>query len=387
MLGFATVPAIELAERLAGIAPVMACSDGAKVFYSDAGATAVELALKMAIGFHFHTGQPQRNVFVGLSGAYHGDTTGSFSVGFSETMHRAFRPMTFESAWAPAPDARAFGAPGDAGLWPNEDPGRVSLALSAGLEGLDAVLDRVGDRCAGIIAEPCVQGAAGMIVQPPGYFRELARRARERGVLLIADEVATGIGRTGAMFACDHEEVRADIVCVAKGLSGGYLPLAATVCSGEIARAFEGEIGEGKTLYHGHTFTGNPLGCAAAIATLDVMARDDVVGRAAHSGVLIREALNAALADHPHVGDVRVRGVMAGIELVGSRDPWVSFDSDRRMGARVCEAARERGIIVRPLGDVVVLNPAPAMDVSTLSTLLEWVIEAICTFDFDAAAR
>ncbi len=239
----------------------------------------------------------------------------------------------------------------------------------------------MGERCAAFVIEPLMQGAGGMVEQPDGFLSRAVELCRAHGVLVIADEVATGLARTGAMFACDHERVRADIVCIAKGLSGGYLPLAATLCTETIAQAFEGELSEQKTLYHGHTYTGNPLGCAAAIASLELIEKNNVVANAERLGEIIRSRLTESLSDHPHVGDVRNRGVMTGIELVQTRQPnWHSFDPDLRIGARVCEEATRQGLMIRPLGDCVVLNPAPAMDEPTLHRLLDILIDVIGEF-------
>ena len=385
MLGSATIPAIELAGRLVGLVN----RDGAqvvlnKVFYSDAGATATELAFKMAAGFHHHRGRAGRDTFVGVCGAYHGDTTGAMSVGYDERMHRAFAPMLFRNAWAMAPDVCRVDAP-SAGCeteWPSWDTARRERVRDLALADLDRVLDGVGERAIAVVVEPLMQGAGGMIEQPEGYLSGLAARARARGIPLIADEVAVGLCRTGTMLACEQEGVEPDIVCLAKGLSGGYLPLAATLCTDEIASAFEGELSEHRTLYHGHTFTGNPLACAAANASLDLLVDDDVGAKARELSELLRHGLRRRLGEHTDVGDVRVRGVLCGIELVVRRGPWPAFAGESRVGAAVCEAARERGLMIRPLGDVIVLNPAPAMDAETAREMLEIVVETIAGFDF-----
>ncbi len=384
LLGAANTPSIEFAARL-----VRACARSlgdepprlSKVFYSDSGATATEAAFKMAMGHHFHSGRPQRTVFVGVSGAYHGDTVGAMSVGFSESMHAPFRPMLFDCRWSPAPDvARRDSPSGSEQEWPSWDAGRRTRVRNWALARLDETLDAVGDRCAGVAVEPLMQGAAGMVEQPEGYLTGLAQRARERGLLLIADEVAVGFGRTGTLLACEQEGVKPDILCLAKGISGGYLPLAATLCTDAVAASFEGEPHERRTLYHGHTYTGNPLACAAAMASLDLNERNAVLDNVLANSERIRTTLRDALRDHPRVGDVRNRGVMTGIELVASREPWTPFDPARRVGAAVCAAALEHGALIRPLGDVVILNPAPAMDRGTLGRLLDAVVRTIVAF-------
>ncbi|MDQ4040556.1 MAG: adenosylmethionine--8-amino-7-oxononanoate transaminase, partial [Actinomycetota bacterium] len=247
MLGLTHRPAIELARRLLDVAP-----DGlARVFYSDNGSTAAEVALKMAFQWWAHAGQPQRTGFVSLRGAYHGDTVGSVSVGGIELFHSIYRPLLFDSWQA---------EPGDAAH-------------------MDALLREHGDRVAAVIVEPLVQGAAGMLVHPEGYLREVRELCDRHGVFLICDEVATGFGRTGRMFACEHEDVSPDFLCLAKGLTGGYLPLAATLTTERVYEGFLGRFEEFRTFFHGHTYTGNPLACAAALATLDVFSEERTLER------------------------------------------------------------------------------------------------------------
>lgn len=386
MLGAATVPAIELAAMLVELANRVTPSVDSprlnKVFYTDAGATATEVAFKMAAGHHFHRGDRERDTFLAVQGGYHGDTVGAMSVGFLRSMHEPFERMVFSTRHTPAPDARAEPpSPGLEREWPNWDDERRRRACAAALQSLETSLQEHGRRVAALVVEPLMQGAGGMIEHPDGFLREASRLCREHGASLIADEVATGLARTGAMLACDHERVRPDILCLAKGLTGGYLPLAATLCTDSIAESFEGEPHENRTLYHGHTYTGNPLGAAAARASLALMERRDTVANAVRLGAIIRIRLRESLADHAHVGDVRQRGVMTGIELIESRAPWRSFDSARRVGAAVCDAARQSGVMIRPLGDVVILNPAPGMDETTLHRMLDVVIDAIRRFD------
>jgi adenosylmethionine-8-amino-7-oxononanoate aminotransferase len=208
-----------------------------------------------------------------------------------------------------------------------------------------------------------------MIVQPAGFLREVRRLATQYDVLLIADEVATGFGRTGKMFACEHEGVEPDLMCVAKGITGGYLPLAATFATQQIFDAFLGEPWEGRTFFHGHTYTGNPLACAAALASLDLFERNDLVAAVANKAELLRQMLDG-LKDFPHVGDIRQRGLMAGVELVSNRETRGGFDARKRVGAAVCARLRRHGVILRPLGDVIVLMPPPAMGLDDLEIIV-----------------
>jgi adenosylmethionine-8-amino-7-oxononanoate aminotransferase len=336
MLGLTHEPAARLAQRLVELAP----PGLARVFYSDSGSTATEIALKMA--FQYWQQRPsvedrQRRSFVALHDAYHGDTLGAVSVGGIELFHSAYRPLLFEAHRV---------APGD----PAE---------------LEKVLTRHGDEIAGVIVEPLVQGAAGIRVQPPGYLRSVRELCDRHGTFLIADEVATGFGRTGTMFACEQERVAPDFLCLGKGLTGGYLPLAATLATERIYEGFLGAHEECRTFFHGHTFTGNPLACAAGLASLDAFQREDTMLRLQPKIRLLGELL-ADLAAMPEVAEVRGRGFMVGIDL-GERDPAA------RMGHRVTVEARERGAIVRPLGDTVVLMPPLAISKADLRRLVEIV--------------
>lgn len=341
-LGLANPAAAELAARLVALAP-----EGLeRVFFSESGASAVEVALKLAFGHWRHRGEPQRTLFVSMDGAYHGDTIGAVSVGHMADFHDAYRPLLF--------DTDAFAQPYcyrcPLGLaYPSCD-----LACA---DTLDAVLARHGDRVAAVIVEPLVQGAAGIITAPDGHLARVAEIARRHGTLLIVDEVATGFGRTGAMFASELDGVRPDLMAIGKGLTGGYLPMSATLASVAI---FDSYRAAGDTFFHGHSYSGNPLAAAVALASLDLFAAEDTVGKAAALGELLATELKA-LADLPHVGDIRRRGIMAGVELVADRATRAPFDPAARVGAAVCRRARDLGVVIRPLGDTIVVMPAPVM--------------------------
>ncbi len=331
MLGLSHRPGIELAKALIEIAP----PGLTRVFYSDSGSTAVEIALKMAFQWWAQRGEHQRTGFICLQNAYHGDTIGAVSVGGIDLFHSVYQPLLFES-------------------WP---------ARIAEPEHLTALLDRHGEHVAAVIVEPLVQGAAGMLMAPEGYLRQVRDLCDAHGVLLICDEVATGFGRTGRMFACEHEQVSPDLLCVGKGLTGGYLPLAATLASERIYEGFLGRFEDFRTFFHGHTYTGNPLACAAGIATLETFERESTLERLAPKIELLGVLLEQHVAPLPGVAEVRQRGFMVGIELVSSAP-------EERLGHRVTLAARERGAIIRPLGDVVVLMPALAIDEADLRRLV-----------------
>ncbi len=338
MLGLTHAPAIVLAQRLAAIAP----GELERVFYSDSGSTAVEIALKMAFQWWAQRGETRRTRFVCLQDAYHGDTVGAVSVGGIDLFHSLYQPLLFDALQARAGDA----------------------------DHLAAVLAEHGDEVAAVIVEPLVQGAAGMLLQPPGYLRRVRELCDHHDVLLICDEVATGFGRTGRMFACEHEDVAPDLMCVAKGLTGGYLPLAATLATPRVYEGFLGRFEEFRTFFHGHTFTGNPLACAAAIATLETFETERTLERLPSRIACLNQNLSERVTPLPGVAEVRQCGLMVGIELAGS-------DPAQRLGHRVMMAARERGAIVRPLGDVIVLMPAPAMAQQELARLVAITGEAI----------
>ncbi|HEY6760214.1 MAG TPA: adenosylmethionine--8-amino-7-oxononanoate transaminase, partial [Baekduia sp.] len=343
MLGLSHPGAIELASRLLEVAPR---GDGerelTRVFYSDNGSTANEIALKMAYQWWRIRGEEQRTRFVYLDMSYHGDTIGSVSVGGIDLFHTLFRPLLFDGIRA---------APGD-------------------VEGLERVLRAEGDTVAALIMEPLVQGAAGMLLHPDGYLRAVRELCDKYGILMICDEVATGFGRTGTMFACEQEGVVPDLMSVAKGLTGGYLPLAATLATERIYEGFLGRFEDFRTFFHGHTYTGNPLACAAALATLRVFEEERTLEALQPKMALLAELLEDSVAVLPAVRAIRRRGFMVGIELV-------DFPLEARMGHHVTLAARERGAIVRPLGDVIVLMPPLSIGADELRRLVAITAEAI----------
>jgi adenosylmethionine---8-amino-7-oxononanoate aminotransferase len=363
LLGLASPPSIELAERLVGLAP-----EGlSRVFYSDSGATSVEIALKMAYQYwqQCPRPEPRRTRFISLSLGYHGDTLGAVSVGGIDLFHGVYRPLLFETLHAPSP--YCYRCP------LKKRPEDCGMACAAAMEDL---LARHAEEVAAVVLEPLVQGAGGMITQPAGYLRRVAEAFRRHNVLLICDEVATGFGRTGRMFACEHEGVRPDLLCVAKGISGGYLPLAATLATERIYEAFLGDPARGRTFFHGHTYTGNALACAAGVASLEIFEKDHVLDRIAN----LSESLGGLLrkvADKPHVGEIRRRGLMTGIELVADRTTRQAYPAAERRGWKVCLAARNHGVWIRPLGDVLVLMPPYCISDESLSQLVAAVEKSI----------
>ncbi|MFI5380312.1 MAG: adenosylmethionine--8-amino-7-oxononanoate transaminase [Tepidisphaerales bacterium] len=361
MLGLAAEPAIALAGRLMRIVPV----NLKKVFFSDCGAAAAEIAFKIAVQYWHNIGQPQRTEFVAFSDAYHGDTFGAMSVGRTELFHRSYYPLLFKTHYAPSPFV--YRPPAElvkAGEFPSAE--QVNAHCLAKLE---AILRENNGRIAAIVIEPLVQGAAGMIVHPDGFLAEVRRLATQYNTLLICDEVAVGFGRTGRMFASEHEQVQPDLMAVAKGLTGGYLPLAATFATQAIFDAFLGKPMEGRTFFHGHTYTGNALACAAAIASLELFRKHRLVERVQRNAEELARLL-APLRELPCVGDIRQKGLMAGIELVADKAMRRPFDPARRLGHQVCMNLRAQGIILRPLGDTIVLMPPLAMELDDMQSIV-----------------
>ncbi|HZS01970.1 MAG TPA: aspartate aminotransferase family protein [Chloroflexota bacterium] len=380
LLGIANVPSIELARRLVAIAP----PGLTKVFYAENGASAVEIALKMAFQYWQLKGETRRTRFLSLQNAYHGDTLGAVSVGGIDEFHARFAPLLFPVLHAPSPYCYrcplGLEYPGCTGVAPPSPPnlgGEQNGAVPVGLGGHPACVEELGrllaahrDEVAAVIVEPLVQGAAGMLTQPPGYLRRVRELCDAHGSLLIADEVATGFGRTGRLFACEHEGVTPDLLVVGKGITGGYLPLSAVLTTQAIYDAYLGDYAEMKHLFHGHTYTGNPLCCAAALANLDLFEQERTVERLGAKIERLSRGLERfrALA---HVGEVRQCGFMVGIELVADRATRAPYPTEARIGGRAIRAARRRGAVLRPLGDVIVLMPPLSIADAELDDLLD----------------
>lgn len=362
LLGLASEQSIILAHELARIAP----NGLDRIFYSDNGSTAMEVAVKMAYQFHVHSGSPQRNRFISFRHAYHGDTLGAVSIGGIDIYHATFRPLMFETIQAPAPYCYRC----ELGC---SDPRQCGMQCADELEQL---MLTHGATCAGVVIEPLVQGAGGMLVHPQGFLSRVRELCDRHGLLLITDEVATGFGRTGRMFACEHEDVVPDIMALSKGIAAGYLPLAATLASERVYSAFLGPYAALKTFFHGHTFTGNPLACAVALKSLEIFERDDLL-----TSINVRSKQLAArlarLSEHPYVGNVRQCGLAAGIELVIDKEQRTPFQWEQKTGIRVCMAARRYGVFCRPLGNTLVIFPPLSISTDELTLLLDGLEAAI----------
>ena len=362
LLGLASPPSIALAQRLVDITP----TGLSKVFYSDSGSSAVEIAIKMAFQYWKNRGQTQKTKFVSLKNAYHGDTLGAVSVGGIDLFHEVFSPLLF-SGFSVTPPY----------LYRDPLGGTEQECCNRAVLELHELLETNHQSIAAMIVEPLVQGAAGMLTYASDYLRKVSELCKEFEVLLIVDEVATGFGRTGTMFACEHEKIHPDLVCLAKGITGGYLPLAATLVTDEIYAMFLADPSEDKQFFHGHTYTGNALAAAAALASIQIFEDDDVITNLAPKIQLIDKALTEKIKPLSFVGDIRQCGMMVGIELVRDKEKAISFACDELIGAQVCHKARDYGVILRPLGDVIVLMPPLSSTKDELVSLIDTVASSI----------
>lgn len=364
LLGSANVPSILLAKKLAEITP----GHLSKVFYSDTGSAAVEIALKVAYQYwqnidpnkHRH-----KNKFVSLDEAYHGDTVGAVSVGGMDLYHRIFKPLLFERISVPSPYAYHMTEYGDHEAVKNHC-----------LNELEKLLQQQAAQIAGLIIEPLVQGAAGIITHPDGFLKEVEMLCKQYDVLLICDEVAVGFGRTGTMFACEQEDVVPDIMCMGKGITGGYMPLAATIMNDRIFQSFLGEREEHKTFYHGHTYTGNQLACALALKNIELMEERGLIHDIQKKARQLTKKLQA-LYELPIVGDIRQRGLMIGVEIVKDRHTKETFSLQENVVSGIINKARKNGLIIRELGPVITMMPILAMTEEELNAMVDTVYRSI----------
>jgi adenosylmethionine-8-amino-7-oxononanoate transaminase len=362
MLGMANVPAIELGRELAAIAP----HGLDRVFYSDSGAEAVEVALRMAAQYWQLCGSPRRTRFVALTESYHGDTLGSVSLGYSELFHRYVRPLLFDVIKVDPPH-----------LFKVEKNMDAAAATQAAIVHARRVIEQHRDELAAIVIEPLMQGAAGMWDHSAEFLRGIADAARSAGALIIFDEVAVGFGRTGRMFACEHAGIAPDLMCLGKGITGGYLPLAATLATEEIFSAFLGEPQEYRAFYYGHTYTGNPLAAAVAVANLKIFRDERVIERIEPTIIRLAEGLARRFDGHPHVAEIRRCGLMVGIEVMEDPARMRRYAPKLMTGARIARAARDYNVAIRPLGDVIVLMPPLSITAAETDLLLDAVRAAL----------
>jgi len=362
-LGMSNPTTIQLAKRLVDVTP----AGLNHLFFSGDGSSSVEVAMKMAFQYWQQRSDPQPNKtkYIALGSAYHGDTLGSVSVGGVQRFHEMFKPLLFDVLRIASPDTYRLPA----------DVAKPQDATQYYLNQLESLLQQHHSTIAAMIIEPVVQGAAGMIMQPLGYLAGVRQLTQKHDVLLIADEVAVGFGRTGAMFACNHENIQPDLMCLAKGLTGGYITMAATLATTEIWNAFLGD--PARTFYHGHTYGGNPLAAAAAIANLDIFESEQTMINVHERTEQLADLLRP-LADHPHVGDIRQRGLIVAIELVADKDNKTPFENLGATGTAVCKAALEQGVWLRPLRDTIVIMPPLSISETEITKIVAAVEHAIC---------
>lgn len=339
---FSHRPAIELAERLAEITPERI----AKFHFNDNGSSAVEAALKMCFQYHHQTGKPEKTRFMCLTEGYHGETIGALSVGSMDLFAKMYQPMMMDNIHIEAPDC--YRCP----------YGKIREACDCEcFEHAEKAFREHAQETAAMIVEPVLQGSAGMRIYPPKYLKKLRALCDEYDVLLIFDEIATGFGRTGKMFASDLAGASPDVMTLSKGLTGGYLPMSVTCVSEKIYDAFYADYGEGRAFLHSHTFAGNPLGCAAALAVQDILSEEHILEKAAETATWLTGALGDAIGSHPNVGEIRHIGLIHAIELVADKGTKTPLDARKRTGYAIYKRALSHGLLLRPLGDVLYFNP------------------------------
>ncbi len=361
LLGIANVPSVVLAKMLIDISP----KSLSRVFYSDNGSTSVEIALKMAYQYWQQKGEKKRKKFISFTNGYHGDTIGSVSVGGIDIFHKVYRPLLFKTYKSPSPYCY-----------------RCPLKLEkescrqACVKKFEEIVKKHKDEICAVLIESVVQGAGGIIVQPEGFLSSIYKIAKENGLLFAVDEVAVGFGRTGSMFACEREKIEPDFLCLAKSVTGGYLPLAATLTTDEVFEGFFGQIEDYRTFFHGHTYTGNPLACSVAIENLNLYKKENILENLQKKIVFLNNGLEK-FKNLSHVGEVRQAGFMVGIELVKNKKTKQPFHVKEKIGHKVIMEARKKGAIIRPLGDVIVLMPPLAIEEDLLQELIDITYESI----------
>lgn len=362
---FSHRPAIELCEQLSEVIP-----EGLTKFnFSDNGSASVECALKMAFQYQYQTGHPEKKRFFCLSDGYHGETIGALSVGTLDLYAQIYQPMLIDTIRIPAPDCYRcpYGQCRD-------------CCQAECFKHAEDAFAQYAHECCAMIVEPLLQGSAGMRMYPPVYLKKLRQLCDHYGVLLIADEIATGFGRTGKMFACDHAGISPDLMCISKGLTGGYLPMAITITTQKVFDAFYADYREGKAFLHSHTYSGNPLGCTAALAVQKVLREGRVLEHAQRRAPRLTAALNRHFADRPYVGEIRHLGLIHAIELVQDKETKTPFDSRLRTGYQIYKIALQHGLLLRPLGDVLYFNPPLVISEPEIDLAVERCAAAVDEF-------
>ena len=367
LAGFTHEPAVALAEELVRIAPPAADPARAlqRVFYADNGSSAIEVALKLSFHYWRNQGQPARTRFIALTGGYHGETLGALSMTDVELYRATYAPLLLQPVFAPSPDAYE--------AEPGESARDCALRRLAQLR---VLLEQHAHETCAVVVEPLVQCAGGMRMYHPAYLTGLRALCDEYDVHLVADEIAVGFGRTGTLFACEQGGIAPDFLCLSKGLTGGTLPLSAVLTTAGVYEAFYGEYAAGKAFLHSHSYTGNPIACRAALATLSVLCEEPVLERNRALATHLAAGL-ARFTDHPHVGDVRQTGMIAAIELVHDKARRTPFAASERRGLRVYRHGLERGVVLRPLGNVVYFMPPFCITPDEIDFMLQVAAEGI----------
>ncbi|MEI7474045.1 MAG: adenosylmethionine--8-amino-7-oxononanoate transaminase [bacterium] len=361
LAGFSHKPAIELAEKLINLMPEAIT----RVFYSDNGSTAVEVALKMAYQYCVQSGKPQKNKFIALKNSYHGDTIGAVSVGGVELFHHVYKPLLFDVCQAESP--YCYRCP---------EGKKADTCKVECISSMEKIFQEHSDEIIGVVVEPLNQAAGGMIIYPSKYLAKVRELCDKYDALLIDDEVAMGFGRTGKMFAFEHAEIVPDIVCVAKGLTGGYMPLSATLTTEKIYKAFYDDYENKKTFYHGHSFTGNPLAASVALECAKIYEEDKIIEAIQPKIKRLKEEMQK-LKDNKYVGDIRQIGMVGAIELVRNKETKEEFPLKDRIGHQIYKEALKRGAIIRPLGNVLYFMPPLIITEEEIEKLVNIAHESI----------
>lgn len=339
---FSNKRAVELCEKLINVIPKGLC----KFNFSDNGSAAIECALKMSFQYYYQTSKPQKKRFMALTDAYHGETIGALSVGGVDLYSEIYKPMLMDIIRIQAPDC--YRCP----------YGQCRNCCNCEcFEHAEKAFEQFGNETCAIIVEPLLQGSAGMKIYPPLYLKKLRALCDAYDVILIADEIATGYGRTGKMFAFDHAGVSPDIMCLSKGLTGGYMPMSICVTTQDIYDAFYDDYGKGKAFMHSHTYAGNPLACSAAIEVLNILKDENIIPKAVENGKYFNKIIKEKFSELPYVGEVRNLGLVNAIEIVKNKSTKTPYPSNLRLGYQIYKKALKKGVLLRPLGDVIYFNP------------------------------
>lgn len=353
---FSHKTAITLCEKLSKVLPEGLC----KFNFTDNGSSAIEAAMKVSFQYHYQTGNPQKKRFMALSDAYHGETIGALSVGGVDLYSEIYKPILLDISRIQGPDC--FRCP----YGKNREECNCEC-----IEHAEKTFEKYGDETCALLVEPLLQGSAGMKIYPPLYLKKLRELCNEYNVHLIADEIATGYGRTGKMFACNHAGIAPDIMCLSKGLTGGYMPMAIFVTTRKIYDAFYADYNSGKAFMHSHTYSGNPLACSAAIEVLNILEEEEIIEKACENAKYFNELIKETFLPHKNVGEVRSIGLINAIELVKDKKTKEPFDSKLRTGYQIYKKALKNGVLLRPLGDVIYFNPPLIIEKNDMDFVVE----------------